>query len=51
MFRATAIAPEPIASLRAVDVRGSEGRSSFERGSLARPTRARCQKMAEGAFR
>src|SRR6266852_4601609 len=35
MVRATAIAPKPIASFRAVDVRGSEGRSAFERGSLA----------------
>ena len=35
MVRATAIAPEPIASFRAVDVRGSEGRGAFERGSLA----------------
>jgi hypothetical protein len=37
MVRATAIAPEPIASFRAVDVRGSEGRSAFERGSLPPP--------------
>ena len=29
MVRAAAIAPEPIASFRAVDVRGSEGRSAF----------------------
>jgi hypothetical protein len=37
MVRATAIAPEPIASFRAVDVRGREGRSAFERGSRAPP--------------
>ena len=37
VVRATAIAPEPIASFRALDVRGSEGRSALERGSLAPP--------------
>jgi hypothetical protein len=52
MVRATAIAPQPIASFRAVDVRGSKGRSAFERGSLAPPDpRAVSENGRGSAFR
>ncbi len=47
MVRATAIAPEPIAGFRAVDVRGVVHSSA---DPWRRPTRARRQKIAEDEY-